>query len=153
MNAPKQPQPVTRPSDPSLQININSEDDAKAVIQHLGKVKATWDILHDTAGINSVEFCIAETIRKKVDGFLIGAVNWCRTYVKSVAPFEGNVHFPLPHFVPVPRSVTADTDAKPAAPVNAEPQPKPNRYLRSTPSPLSTPGKPERPVPAPVSGP
>lgn len=152
MSAPQQPQPAGRPTDRSLQINIDSEDDAKAVIQHLGLIKKTWDTLADTAGITSIEFCIAETIRRKVDGFLMGAVNWCRTYTKSVAPFEGNVHFPLPHYVPVQKqpatTVATPTTILNEAPVPKAEFPKPNRYLRTTP----TLGKPEQPVPAPVSG-
>lgn len=154
MNAPQQPQPAGRPVDRSLQININSEDDAKAVIQHLGLIKKTWDTLADTAGITSIEFCIAETIRRKVDGFLMGAVNWCRTYTKSIAPFEGNVHFPLPHYMPVQKPPTLTVVAQPL-PEPAKPEPKPNRYLRgaaSEPNPTPTLGKTERPVPAPGGG-
>lgn len=100
----------------SLQVNINSEDDARAVIQHLGKIKATYELLKDTSGIESVEFCIAESLRKKIEPIVTGAVNWCRTYTKSVHPFPGNAHFPLPHYV------------APASAPSAK-QEKPNRYL------------------------
>jgi hypothetical protein len=116
------PQPPQVPDHRSLQININSEDDARAVVQHLSKIRAAYETLKDSVGIDSVEFCIAETIRKKVDGFLIGAVGWTRTYCKSVSTFNGNVHFPLPHYT-IP--VSART-VKPEVP-----QPKVNRYLKN----------------------
>lgn len=86
----------------SLQINITSEHDAKAVIQHLQAIKDNWDTLNDAGLVDSVEFCIAEPIRRKVDATLTGAIRWCRTYVKQVKPYEGNVFYALPHYVPGP---------------------------------------------------
>lgn len=134
-----------------MQININSEDDAKAVIQHLGKIKTMFNTMADTAGIVSIEFCIADAIRKKVEATLTGAIPWCKTWVKSVMPFEGNVHYPLPHFVPPPTPVkTFATVASPAPktiPVDvppAVPAQKPNRYLRNQ----EAPGKSAPPVQA-----
>lgn len=134
MAAPLLPfQPTS--TEKKMQININSEDDARAVIQHLGKIKKDFNTLADTAGIVSIEFCIADAIRKKVESTLTGAIPWCRTWVKSVMPFEGNVHYPLPHFVPAPmppKTLSASpAQAKAAVPGDAAatPAPKPNRYL------------------------
>lgn len=116
---PQQPQLNQKKS---LQININSEDDAKAVIQHLGKIKARWEVLRDSVGIESIEFCIADSIRRNVEAIVTGAVNWCRTYTKSVLPFEGNAHYPLPHYqAPAPAQVILtrkpEAPAPPAQPV------------------------------------
>lgn len=137
----------------SLQVNINSEDDAKAVIQHLGKIKSTFETLKDTSGIESIEFCIAESIRKKVENIVTGAVNWCRTYTKSVMPFEGNAHFPLPHFINYPNS----KPARPAQEACCVPAEKPNRYLPHTQPQSQSPtleplGKTKRPVTADAKG-
>lgn len=140
-----------------LQININSEDDAKAVIQNLGKIKATFNTLQDTAGIESIEFCIAQSMRRKVEATLTGAIPWCRTWIKEVLPFEGNVHYPLPHFVPVPKPTKTITTIATPAPEQtanvppAEPPKKVNRYLRNLPPelPIQEPlGNTQRLVPA-----
>lgn len=145
----KLPAPAVR----SLQINIDSEDDAKAVIQHLPEIKRTWDTLATAGLVDSVEFCIAQTIRRKVDGTLIGAIRWCRTYIKQVAPFEGNVFFALPHYRgPAAQNgqVRAAPEAQAAEAPVEEPAPKPakvNRYLRNLPpEQLETPGKTQCPV-------
>lgn len=82
----------------SLQINIDSEDDARAVIQHLQAVKDAYDLLAATNGITSIEFAINENVARKVESTLYGAVPWTHTYTKLVKPFDGNVLFPLPHF-------------------------------------------------------
>lgn len=89
----------------SLQINIDSEDDAHAVIQHLQAIKNRYDLLAESGLVDSIEFCIAAPIRRKVDADLLGAVRWCRTWLRSVAPFEGNVHYALPHYAPGPPRV------------------------------------------------
>lgn len=148
-------QPKT--TEKKLQININSEDDAKAVIQHLGLIKKTFGTLQDTAGVESIEFCIAQSMRKKVETTLTGAINWCRTWVKEVMPFEGNFHFALPHYQEPVKCKTITTVATPQdvqhemrqdiAPVPVAPEPevkpaKPNRYLRN----LESSGKSASPV-------
>lgn len=123
---PQQPQTT---AERSLQININSADDAKAVIQHLGKIKQVWEL----TGCQSVEFVIAANVEKKTTPFLTGAINWCRTYVKRIEPFEGNVPFELPHYVPVTI----------VPPVPKAPQPE--TLVLEPEKPL---GKSRRPVPA-----
>ncbi len=127
---PQQPEIDTHKS---LQININSEDDAKAVIQHLQLVKKTWDTMHDSGLVDSIEFCIAEAIRRKVDGPLMGAIRWCRTYTKSVAPFAGNVFFAVPHLVAYPNSRPPKPEQPEQVPVPAGAPVKVNRYLRNLP--------------------
>lgn len=127
---PQQPEISER----SLQINIDSSDDAKSVIQNLGKIKAAFE----SAGVNSVEFCIAESVVRDVESTLLGAVNWCRTYVKHVAPFPGNVLFPLPSY----RELT------PVRPPEKSTAAPPEPALASSPAqaPLSLGAKPETPV-------
>lgn len=98
----------------SLQINIDSEWDAKAVIQHLQAIKNRYDILAESGLVDSIEFCIASPIRRLVDSDLMAAVRWCRTWLRSVAPFEGNVHFALPHYAPsAPRPLAPIAFANP----------------------------------------
>lgn len=121
-------------SERSLQINIDSEDDAKSVIQNLPAIKAAYD----ESGVSSVEFCIAESVAKTVENYLIGAIRWCRTYVKHIAPQPGNVLFPLPSY----RDFSVQTKTAPAQapesslPVSAEPQApvKPQRPVRAEPA-------------------
>jgi len=116
-------------SERSLQINIDSEDDAKSVIQNLPAIKAAYD----AAGVTSVEFCIAESVSKAVEHTLMGAIRWCRTYTKHISPQPGNVLFPLPAFVNL---ISCD----PIAPLSPESSPPVNT---PQPSPLV---KPQRPV-------
>lgn len=149
-NLPQPPATAQR----SLQINIDSEDDARAAIQHLQAIKNRWDMLAESGLVDSVEFCIAEPLRRKVDMDLTGLVRWCRTYLRSVKPFEGNVHFPLPHYVPVPRAreVPVPIEVKPSATEqvesvvgNVDPATPPSLEL---PLPKQPPGKSKRPVTA-----
>ena len=114
----------------SLQINIDSLDDAKSVIQNLPQIKQAYE----QAGCDSVEFAIAESIRGDVEKTLRGAVNWCKTWTKFVAPFPGNVHFPLPSF----RDLTASKFHRAFGTIEVPEQPP-------------TPVKSSRPVPAPLS--
>ncbi len=106
----------------SLQINIDSEADAKAVIQHLQAIKDRYDILRESDLVDSIEFCIAASVRRLVESDLLSAVRWCRTWMKTVSPFEGNVHYALPHYVPGPARATkaftsvAITTVAPSAP-------------------------------------
>ncbi len=90
--------PPTPASHRSLQINIDSEEDAKAVIQNLQRIKEAWEFSRLNYQVDSIEFCIAADIRKDVDGILTGAIRWCRTYIKQVTPFDGNILYPLPHY-------------------------------------------------------
>ena len=125
--------PLPQPSIPptgahrSLQINIDSEDDAKSVIQNLQKVKEAYDFAALNFKVDSVEFCIASDIRKDVDAHLMGAIRWCRTYIKQVDVFEGNCLFPLPHYRE-PKAQTAVAAAPIPAPV---PTPEPQTLGKS----------------------
>lgn len=149
---PTLPQQPTEAAHRSLQINIDSEEDAKAVIQHLQAIKNRYDILERSGLIDSIEFCIAAPIRRVVDADLTGAIRWCRTWLRSVAPFEGNVHFELPHYVPGP--VRA---AKPqSVPITLTPVPASAEPLAAKPGDTPLPAatkppphvKPKRPVSA-----
>lgn len=120
-----------RVSDRSLQINIDSEDDAKSVIQNLPAIKKAYD---DAKELTSVEFCIADSIACKVTGTLTGAIRWCKTYIQHMAPKPGNILFPLPAFkdlstpqvqAPAPPNSTSSVTAAPQAHV------KPQRPVRA----------------------
>lgn len=128
---PQQPPLAER----SVQININSVSDAKAVIQNLGKIKTFWELTN----CKSVEFVIAEDVKDKVKPFLTGAIPWCKTFTKYVSPFDGNLLFELPHYV-APQPL----EPKPTleAPISIQPL-----VLESEPK---TPGKSKRPVTAPT---
>ena len=130
----------------SLQINIDSEDDAKAVIQHLRAIKAAYTLLSATNGITSIEFAINENIARKVEGTLFGAIPWTRTYTKHVKPFDGNVLFPLPHY-----QHPLNEEQKQAIIRNHLRATTPTPASASVPAPATapqTPGNNKRPVPA-----
>lgn len=148
MNGPKktQPQPQgrgilvprqyaeERVKDRSLQINIDSEDDAKSVIQNLPAIKAAYDAAGD---LTSVEFCIADSIAKQVEPILLGAIRWCRTYVKHIAPQPGNILFPLPAFkdLSVSPQVQSRNSQDSTSPANAaQTHVKPQRPVRADPA-------------------
>lgn len=78
----------------SLQINVNSMDDARAVIAHLPRIKSAYD----AANCDSVEFFISEPVMKAVEATLRGAIRWCKTFVRAVPLGEGNTWFELPHY-------------------------------------------------------
>lgn len=125
-------------SDKSLQININSVDDAKAVIQHLGAIK----VAYEAHACTSIELCIAEEVVTPTAKILVGAFPWCTHFRKNVRPFGENIHFQLPHFVDYSRPGAPVRVAEPAAAsvddLPGEPKaPKVNRYLRN----LDTTGK------------
>lgn len=111
-------------SEKSLQININSVDDAKAVIQSLPKIKAAYD----AHGCTSVEFAIAEEVVTPTAAILVGAIPWTTHYRKIVKPFEDNVLFQLPHYQP---AAPAQVDA-PAAKADTSRQSKPQAPGKST---------------------
>ena len=128
-------------NDRSLELRINSEDDAKSVIQNLQAIKNAYD---SAGNLTSVEFVIAESIAKQIEHTLLGAICWCRTYTKHVAPQPGNVLFVLPAYrdlsVPTPETFTqteqASISSESPIPVNATPQAhvKPQRPVRAEPA-------------------
>ena len=129
---PRQYAPEPSVTDRSLQINIDSEDDAKSVIQNLQAIKDAYDAAGD---LTSVEFCIAESVARAVEHTLMGAIRWCRTYVKHIAPQPGNILFPLPAFkdLSIP---TAPISPESSLPVNTAPTSlvKPQRPVRAEPA-------------------
>lgn len=91
------PQQPTAERETSLQINISSEEDSKAVVQHLQAIKSAFDAAK-AQGISSVEFVVQMEVEKKTLDRLLSAIRWCRTYVRRVKVIEGNVFFELPHY-------------------------------------------------------
>lgn len=127
------PAPDPSVSQRSIQVNIDSADDAKSVIQNLSAIKTAWN----DAGADSVEFCIAESVVADVENTLRGAINWCKTYVKHIAPQPGNILFPLPSYrdFSVPSYLSASTPILPESTIPANPAPpapvKPQRPVRA----------------------
>lgn len=134
----------------SLQINISSVDDAKSTIANLKKVKAAYD----AHGCTSVEFCIMENIVSETIAPLMGAIPWCKTFRRIVKPYDDNVFFALPHYVPAVRVIappslpplTTQVDSTPAR----RGRPK-GRFIRTKLN-QEAHGKTTPLVPAPVSG-
>ncbi len=126
------PAPAPAAGERSLQVNIDSADDAKSVIQNLRQIKAAYE----ASNCDSVEFCIAEPVVAETENTLRGAINWCKTYVKHMVPQPGNVFFHLPAFkdFSVPPYVSAK--ASPILPESTTP---------ANPAPTA-PVKPQRPV-------
>ena len=133
---PRQYLPDT--SDRSLEIRINSPDDAKSVIQNLPAIKQAYDA---AGNLTSVEFCIADSVAREVESTLLGAVRWCRTYTKHIAPNPGNVLFVLPSYkdlsiAPSPSQTQAPISSGVSIPANTATQPhvKPQRPVRAEPA-------------------
>lgn len=122
-------------SEKSLQINIDSVDDARAVIQHLKRVKSAYD----AHGCTSVELAIAEQVATDAHPILAGAIPWCTTFRKLVKPFGENVLFELPHYRPLaPRPPVPDKEPEVAsarAPKRVPPRPS-RRKIPASPPPL-----------------
>ena|SRR3990167_1306278 len=83
--------PQNKP-EPSIEIRINSVDDATSAVQNS-------KLIHDEAfarGINSIEFLVAAGLEKRVDKILIGIFR-LKLYFKTVKPQPENIFFPIPH--------------------------------------------------------
>ena len=110
-------------SEKSLQININSVDDARAVIQHLGQIKTAYE----AHGCTSVEFVLAEEVVTPTAKILVGAIPWCTTFRKIVKPIGTNILFQLPHYRPLTpahaRTVLPEAKPSPLAARAAPPVP------------------------------
>lgn len=91
-------------SEKSLQINLNSLDDARALIQNLQSVRKHYDAHR----CQSILLLINEDALVEIEEKITGLINWTRTYRETVKPQakDGNVLFPLPHYKePSQRSV------------------------------------------------
>jgi hypothetical protein len=79
----------------SLELRINSLDDAKACVQQSPKICKTCEAL----GLESIELFIAEEIIKEVEGFFAGVFSK-KVFWKIVGPTPGNQLYRFNHFQP-----------------------------------------------------
>lgn len=87
----------------SLEIRINSIQDAKSVVYNMEKINRT----RETLGLESIEFIVANEVKAEVAGIIHGVFK-CKTFT-SYTRTRGesgteNVLFQLPHF-PEQRSI------------------------------------------------
>lgn len=89
-------------SDKSLQINLNTLDDAKSLVQNLSFVKKSYDAHHCTSILLVINEAAVVDIEDKVKGL----VNWTRVYrhVERPQVQEGSVRIFLPHYKEVAAS-------------------------------------------------
>lgn len=92
MNKPTTENPI--PTNPSLEIRINSLSDAKSVVANMEKIhQAVQD-----NGLNSIEFIVANECRVEANAIIRGVLaNKCKTYQSYTRTRGENVLFPLPH--------------------------------------------------------
>lgn len=129
-------------TDKSLQINLNSLDDAKALIQNLGYVKKAYDAHKCT----SIMLVVNEASVVEIETQIKGLINWTRAFIKIIRPAgEGtNVLIHLPHYVPPAAMSTA--------PKTSEPIKEPKRRMGRIAG-WQPPGKSQPPVQAELTGP
>lgn len=104
-------------ADKSLQINVSSVEDAKAVVQNLKAIQQAYD----AHGCSSVEFQIMEEVVTPTAKYLVGIIPWCTAFRKIIKPLGDNVLFQLPHY----RELTAARPVPASEPSPAE-QKQPN---------------------------
>jgi len=85
--------PIGRERSPSLEIRINSLDDARSVVFHGGDIESARMAL----GLESVEFLVASEIKSEVNAVIRGVFR-CRTFTSYVGVREGNKLYELKHF-------------------------------------------------------
>lgn len=79
--------------DRSIELRINSLQDAKSVVYNMAKITQTIEAI----GLDSVEFLIAQEIKDEVSPILAGVFR-IKTYTSYVKPRGDNVVFLLPHY-------------------------------------------------------
>lgn len=84
---------MEKPIEPSLEIRINSVEDAKSVVRNMKKIEETCDSL----GLRTIEFLVAQEIKNEVNPIIYGVFRR-KTFTAYTAPRSGNVLFSLPHF-------------------------------------------------------
>lgn len=92
----------------SLEIRLNSVDDAKSVVYNSGKILKTVQ----ERGLDSIQFLIAKEVRSQVDEVIRGVFN-IKTFTQSVIPQPGNSFFPIPHFKVQPQRIVIKNEVLP----------------------------------------
>ena len=131
-------------SDKSLQINLNTLDDAKALIQNLGFVKKAYDAHHCT----SILLVINEAAVVEIEEKIKGIINWTKTYreVEKLSAKDKSVRILLPHY----REFVSRHSAT-ELPSESQTEPLPKRRMGRKPG-WQPPGKTQPLVPADMAG-
>lgn len=98
----------------SMEIRLNSVDDAKSVVQHIQSIAETFR----EGKFDSIEFVMAEELRPEIMEIIAGMPR-VRKFYKTVTPLRPtNTLYVLPHFqppavrVPIPTARVADVDTQ-----------------------------------------
>ncbi len=79
----------------SLQINITSLQDARSCVRNLQKIRDACIAY----GCTSIELVVSSGLENEMlVKDLSQNFRWTKTFRKIVAPFPGNVLFPVPHY-------------------------------------------------------
>lgn len=126
-------------SEKSLQINLNTVDDARSLVQNLAYVKKAYD----AHKCSSIQLVVNENQVVEIEGTIKGVIGWTRAFLKIVKPepLGNNVLIHLPHYVPPvpPQSEPAEEHV-------------PRRRMGRRPG-WTPPGKSQPLVPADLTGP
>lgn len=103
---------------PCLEIRINSINDAKAVVQHMGVVMEKLQ----RYGLSAIEFMIAEEVDASTRPILVGAFR-CPTYRSIIAAKPSNTFAQIPPFIDMAKEEAIIKRAgRPKKIVTAEPE-------------------------------
>lgn len=81
----------------SLEIRINSVDDAKAVVQQMITIQK--EVVK--RGLDSINFLVAREIQNQVNAIIYGVFGRTKTFTSYVSPRENNQFFEFRHLKPV----------------------------------------------------
>lgn len=82
------------PPKQSLEIRIDSIDDARSVVKNMKHISEKIKNLR----LDSIEFLVAQEIKTEVSEIIYGIFRTVKTYTSYVSPREGNFLYSLPHF-------------------------------------------------------
>lgn len=90
----------------SLEIRINSIQDAQSVVYHQAAILAAFGDPQN--GVDSIEFLIAQEVKQEVNAIIRGVFK-VKNFTSYVSPREGNTLFKLPHFTFKPKLEVQET--------------------------------------------
>lgn len=82
------------PPKQSLEIRINSVDDARSVVRNQKQIIQSVKELR----LDSIEFLVSQEFKTEISKLIYGVFRTVKTYTSYVAPREGNFLYNLPHF-------------------------------------------------------
>ena|SRR5688572_25351691 len=110
------PLPTPKGPEKSMEIRLNSIEDAKSVVQHQQHIAKTFK----DGGFDSIEYVMADELKTEIMAIIAGVPNVRKCY-KTVGARPGNLLYVLPHFEPAtpkPVRVPIITQTPPA--INGE---------------------------------